>query len=57
MVQKHRKEIHHTPADDLKVPVNLATAGRFEDYVLQLLLDVANDSRRPEWKPNSIYKR
>ena len=57
VLTKWRAEIYHTPSDDIKQPVNLETAGKFEDFVLQLLLDVAHDPHRPEWKPNSLYKQ
>jgi len=37
--------------------VNLETAAKFEEIVLRLLLDVANDPHRPDWKAGSFYKR
>jgi Zn-dependent M28 family amino/carboxypeptidase len=57
VLQKWRSEVYHTPSEDLKQPVNLETAAKFEEIVLQLLLDVANAPHRPEWKSNSFYKR
>jgi Zn-dependent M28 family amino/carboxypeptidase len=57
VADKWHGEIHHTPSDDLKQPVNLETAAKFEEFALQLLIEVANDLHRPEWKSNSFFKR
>jgi hypothetical protein len=57
VAEKWRREIVHKPWDDPKQPVNLETAAKFEDFALQLLLEVANDPHRPEWKSNSFFKR
>lgn len=57
VLQEWRSTVYHKPSDDPKQPVNLETAGKFEEIAMQLVLDVANDPHRPEWKPNSIYKR
>jgi len=43
--------------DDVHQPVNLETAAKYEEIMMQLLLDVANDPHRPQWKPTSIYRR
>lgn len=52
-----RKERYHTPFDDLQQPLNLEAAAKYEEFVLALLLEVGNGSRRPEWKPGSFYRR
>jgi hypothetical protein len=57
VLQKWRRETWHTPSDDVKQPVNLETAAKLEEFALQLLLEVANDPHRPEWKSNSFFKR
>lgn len=57
VAEKWRREIHHTPSDDLKQPVNLETAAKFEEFALETLLEVANDPHRPEWKSSSFFKR
>jgi len=57
VLEKHRRNIQHTPVDDVNQPVNLETAAKFEEIVLRLLLDVANDPHRPDWKAGSFYKR
>ncbi len=48
---------YHAPSDDLDQPVDLAAAGKFEDIVRDLTLDVANANRPPHWKPDSFFKR
>jgi Zn-dependent M28 family amino/carboxypeptidase len=48
---------YHAPSDDTQQPVDLAAAARYEEIVRQLLLQVANDNRRPQWKPDSFFKR
>jgi hypothetical protein len=50
-------ERYHAPSDDLKQPVDLAAAGKFEDIVQGLTVRVANDPQRPEWKRDSFFRR
>lgn len=57
VLQRWRSEHAHKPSDDLVQPLNSQTAGRFEEIVWSLLLDVANHSSRPTWKSDSFYKR
>ena len=57
VLEKHRSNVYHTPFDAVNQAVNLETAAKFEEIVLRLLLDVANDPHRPEWKASSFYKR
>jgi Zn-dependent M28 family amino/carboxypeptidase len=56
-LQQYRRDVYHTPADNLQQPIDLNTAAKFEEIMLRLLLDVANDPHRPQWKPNSSYRR
>ena len=56
-MNKWRRDRYHQPSDDTQQPVNLETAARYEEFALQLLLEIANDPHRPEWKSNSFYKR
>jgi Zn-dependent M28 family amino/carboxypeptidase len=55
--QKWLHDRYHAPSDDLQQPVDLQTAAKFEEIVRQLLLDVANDPHRPQWKPDSFFRR
>ncbi len=48
---------YHAPSDDLDQPVDLGSAALYEDVIRSLVISVANDSRRPEWKSDSFFKR
>lgn len=48
---------YHAPSDDVNQPVNLAAAAKYEEIVRALLINIANDDRRPEWKPDSFFRR
>jgi hypothetical protein len=48
---------YHAPSDDLAQPVDLGSAGLYEDIVRQLLISVANTDARPQWKPDSFFRR
>jgi Zn-dependent M28 family amino/carboxypeptidase len=48
---------YHAPSDDLDQPVDLAAAGKYEDIIRQLMIKVANDQQRPQWKPDSFFRR
>jgi hypothetical protein len=51
---RHR---YHAPSDDTSQPVDLKAAGLYEDVVRTLVVDVADADRRPEWKPDSFFRR
>jgi len=48
---------YHAPSDDLAQPVDFASAGLYEEIVRQLLISVANADARPQWKPDSFFRR
>ena len=48
---------YHVPSDDAQQPVDLAAAGKFEEIVRDLTTRVANADHRPEWKPDSFFRR
>jgi Zn-dependent M28 family amino/carboxypeptidase len=48
---------YHAPSDDVNQPVDLAAAARYEEIVRALLINVANGDHRPEWKPDSFFRR
>jgi Zn-dependent M28 family amino/carboxypeptidase len=48
---------YHAPSDDLNQPVDLATAGLYEDIIRALTITVADDSSRPQWKADSFFRR
>ncbi|HUO60803.1 MAG TPA: hypothetical protein VMU24_09060 [Candidatus Acidoferrales bacterium] len=38
-------------------PVDLESAAKFEDIARTIVMEVANAPHRPEWKPNSFFRR
>ena len=50
-------ERYHAPSDDVNQPVDLAAAAKYEEIVRALLINVANDGHRPQWKPDSFFRR
>jgi hypothetical protein len=51
------RDVYHKPNDDLKQPVDLEAAARFNRVILGLLQRVANDPTRPAWNETSFFKR
>ena len=51
------RDVYHKPNDDLKQPVDLEAAARFNRVILGLLQRVANDDGRPRWNDASFFKR
>ena len=50
-------ERYHAPSDDLNQPVDLAAAAQFNVILEKLALRVADADHRPEWEPNSFFRR
>ncbi len=48
---------YHAPSDDLRQSVDLAAAAAYEEVVRGLVLKVADDSQRPEWKRESFFRQ
>lgn len=48
---------YHAPSDDLDQPVDLGSAGKYEEIIRQLMIRVANDPARPQWKTDSFFRR
>jgi Zn-dependent M28 family amino/carboxypeptidase len=48
---------YHAPSDDVNQPVDLHAAALYEEIVRRLLADTANAQERPQWKPDSFFKR
>jgi len=48
---------YHAPSDDLNQPVDLGAAAKYEDMIRTLMLRVADSPQRPEWNPNSFFRR
>jgi Zn-dependent M28 family amino/carboxypeptidase len=56
-LREWRHTRYHAPSDDVNQPVNLDTEASYEEMIRALLVSVANDDHRPEWKPDSFFKR
>ena len=48
---------YHAPSDDVNQPVDLAAAAKYEEIVRALVISIANDDHRPQWKPDSFFRR
>jgi Zn-dependent M28 family amino/carboxypeptidase len=48
---------YHAPSDDLAQPIDLSAAAQYEEIARGLMIRVANDDRRPQWKPDSFFRR
>ena len=55
--KKWLTERYHAPADDLNQPVDKQAASDFNALVAQLIERVANRPTRPQWKPDSFFRR
>ena len=55
--KKWLTERYHAPSDDLRQPVDLQAAADFDALVAKLIEHVANRDARPEWKPESFFRR
>jgi hypothetical protein len=51
------KNRYHAPSDDLNQPVDLQAAGQYNRLILTLAESVANEPTRPQWKPDSFFRR
>ena len=52
-----RTNRYHAPSDDLDQPVDLAAAAAYEEVYRALVVAVANGDQRPQWKPDSFFRR
>jgi Zn-dependent M28 family amino/carboxypeptidase len=57
IIKGWRTERYHAPSDDANQPVNLATAAGYEELIRALVIEVANDPKRPQWKQDSFFRR
>lgn len=48
---------YHAPSDDLDQPVDLAAAGKYEEIINALMVRLADNASRPQWKPDSFFRR
>lgn len=48
---------YHAPSDDLHQPVDLSAAAKYEEIIRALMVRVADDQQRPQWKQDSFFRR
>jgi hypothetical protein len=48
---------YHAPSDDINQPVDLSAAAGYEEIMRGLLIEVATNPNRPQWKPDSFFRR
>ena len=48
---------YHAPSDDVNQPINLDSEAKYEEVIRRLVINVANDDHKPEWKPDSFFSR
>ena len=48
---------YHAPSDDLDQPKDLSAAALYEEIIRRLLIETANTPVRPQWKPDSFFRR
>ena len=57
IVKQWLKERYHAPSDDVHQPVDLKAAADFNRVMLLLTEAVANQDARPQWNPDSFFRR
>jgi Zn-dependent M28 family amino/carboxypeptidase len=48
---------YHAPSDDVDQPIDLTAAAGYEEIIRGLMVAVANDTARPQWKQDSFFRR
>jgi Zn-dependent M28 family amino/carboxypeptidase len=48
---------YHAPSDNLDQPVDLSAAAGYEEIIRGLMVSIANDATRPQWKQDSFFRR
>lgn len=48
---------YHAPSDDLNQPIDFEAAAKYEEIIRSMLINVANDDHRPQWKQDSFFHR
>ncbi|MDP9010787.1 MAG: M28 family metallopeptidase [Pseudomonadota bacterium] len=56
-IKTWRTQRYHAPSDDADQPVDLATAAGYEEVIRALLIEVADNPKRPQWKQDSFFRR
>lgn len=48
---------YHAPSDDLQQPVDTSAAAKYEEIVRTLMVRVADQIQRPQWRQDSFFRR
>lgn len=48
---------YHAPSDDLDQPVDLPAAAKYEELIRAMMVRLANNDQRPQWKQDSFFRR
>jgi hypothetical protein len=48
---------YHAPSDDIQQPVDLPAAAQYNKIVLRLAEAMADGDKRPQWNPDSFFRR
>jgi Zn-dependent M28 family amino/carboxypeptidase len=48
---------YHAPSDDLNQPVDFSAAALYEEVIRGLMISVADNPHRPQWKQDSFFRR
>jgi Zn-dependent M28 family amino/carboxypeptidase len=56
-IKAWRTERYHAPSDDANQPVDLATAAGYEEVIRALVIEIADNPKRPQWKQDSFFRR
>lgn len=48
---------YHAPSDDLDQPVDLSAAAQYEEVIRALMVAIADNPQRPQWKSDSFFRR
>ncbi len=57
ILKRWRAERYHAPSDDLRQPIDFQAAADFNRAYLRIVQAVANRNERPQWKPDSFFRR
>jgi Zn-dependent M28 family amino/carboxypeptidase len=56
-IKTWRTERYHAPSDDANQPIDLATAAGYEEVIRTLVIEIADNPKRPQWKQDSFFRR
>jgi Zn-dependent M28 family amino/carboxypeptidase len=48
---------YHAPSDDLDQPIDLSAAAGYEEIIRAMMISLADNSSKPQWKSDSFFRR